>query len=410
MTDSREPAHGGGASSAQPPLLFQPITLRGIVARNRIMVSPMCQYASVDGAPVDWHLAHLGRLAIGGAGIVCYEETAVEARGRKTYDCAGIWANDQVAQFRRVAALLRSLGAVPGMQLGHSGAKASSCGAMQDWRPLTEEDGRDGRPPWQPISASAVPTGKGRPVPSAMDQGDIRTVIAAWCDAARRSLDAGFDLLEIHGAHGYLIHQFLSPLTNQRTDSYGGDREGRMRFALELTEAVRAVWPKDRPLFFRVSCVDGRGGLWGLDDSVHLARALKHRGVDAIDCSSGGLSGPSGMPVVPRVPGYQVPFASRIRQEAAIKTVAVGMITEARQAEEILQQGQADIVALARELLFNGDWPAHAAQALGVDGFFDLFPPSYAYRLKRREQVKSLDINKVGVQIPKSVSDFIDAN
>ncbi|MSO92463.1 MAG: NADH:flavin oxidoreductase/NADH oxidase [Rhodospirillales bacterium] len=392
------------------PLLFQPITLRGVVAKNRIMASPMCQYLSVDGSPTDWHVAHLGRLAIGGAGIVCCEETAVEARGRKTYHCAGIWSGDHIPKYRRIADLLRSLGAVPAIQLGHSGAKASSHGAMQGWTPLTEEDAKQGCPPWQGLSASAVSSSPGRPLPKAMDADDIRAVVRAWRDAAGRALDAGFDVLEIHGAHGYLIHQFLSPVTNRRTDAYGGDRAGRMRLAIEIAEAIRTVWPADRPLFFRISCVDGPGGIWDVADTICLAGELKERGVDAIDCSSGGISGPSTMGVVPRVPGYQVPYASRVRKGAGIKTVAVGMITEGRQAEDILQRGDADIVALARELLRNGDWPANAARELGVPDHYNLYPEGYAYRLRRLEEVKSLDLNKYGGQIPLSVSEFIDAN
>lgn len=391
------------------PLLFQPIKLRGIVAKNRIMASPMCQYLSEDGGPTDWHVAHLGRLAIGGAGIVFCEETAVEARGRKTYHCSGIWADTHIAQFRRITALLKSLGAVPGMQLGHSGARASSHGAMQGWKPLTPEDAKQGLAPWQGLSASAV-ANPGRPLPKAMDRDDIQTVLGAWRDATRRSLDAGFDMLEIHGAHGYLIHQFLSPVTNRRTDAYGGDRSGRMRLALEIAEAVRGAWPEDQPLFFRVSCVDGPGGLWDINDTIALAKELKERGIDAIDCSSGGISGTSAMGVVPRVPGYQVPYASRVRKGAGIKTIAVGMITEGRQAEDILQRGDADIVALARELLRNGDWPAHAAHALGVADHFDVYPEGYAYRLKRLDEVKGLDLNKYGGKIPLSVSEFIDAN
>lgn len=391
-------------------LLFAPITMRGVTARNRIMASPMCQYASRDGSPVDWHLAHLGRLAIGGAGIVCYEETAVEARGRKTYGCAGLWRNDQIVEYRRLADLIRSLGAVPAMQLGHSGAKASSHDATQGWRPLNESDAVHGMSPWEPVSASAVSTAEGRPVAHSLSVDEIKRTLDVWKEATRRSLEAGFDILEIHGAHGYLIHQFLSPLTNLRTDGYGGSRDGRMRFALEIAESVRSIWPQDKPVFFRVSCVDGRGGVWNLDDTVVLAQALKERGIDVIDCSSGGLSGPTDMPVVPRTPGYHVPFSERVRHEAGVMTVTAGLITTPRQAEEILRSGKADIVGMARTLLEDGDWPFNAARELGVEDPYRFLPAQYGFRLRRRDDVSRLDINRLDKTLPRHVSDFIDAN
>lgn len=400
------------ASSNSPamPLLFQPLTIRGVTARNRIMASPMCQYSSQEGSPVDWHLAHLGRLAIGGAGIVCYEETAVEARGRKTYGCAGLWRDEQISEYRRVTDLIRSVGAVPAIQLGHSGAKASSHDATQGWRPLTEADAASGRAPWVPVSASPVPTAEGRPVPHELSTDEVKTMIGVWGEAARRALDAGFDIAEIHGAHGYLIHQFLSPLTNRRNDAYGGSLVGRMRFALEVAETIRTIWPQDKPIFFRVSCVDGRGGIWNLDDTVALAEALRERGIDAVDCSSGGLSGPTDMPVVPRVPGYHVAFSERIRREAGVMTIAVGMITEPRQAEEILRSGKADLIGMARTLLEDGDWPFNAARELGVEDPYRYLPGQYGYRLRRRDEVSRLDINRLDRDVPRHVSDFIDAN
>jgi 2,4-dienoyl-CoA reductase-like NADH-dependent reductase (Old Yellow Enzyme family) len=378
------------------PMLFTPVALRGVVARNRVVVSPMCQYVSQDGAPTDWHLVHLGRLALGGPGIVFGEETAVEARGRKTHHCAGIWKNEHIQAYRRITDFLRRYSAVPAIQLGHSGRKASSHGAIRDWAPLAAEDAAKGLPPWTGLAPSPLPPGPGWPTPREMDAGDIATVIAAWREATVRALDAGFDIVEIHGAHGYLVHQFLSPVTNRRTDAYGGSRENRMRFALEVTEAVRRVWPEDKPLFFRVSAVDGKGGLWDIDDTVALARALKERGVDVIDCSSGGITGSSPMPVVRRIPGYQVGFAERIRREANIPTMAVGLITTAYQAEEILASGRADLVALARELLWNPNWPVQAARQLGVDDAYDLLPPEYAHRLRRRDEVARLPLNQTG--------------
>jgi len=378
---------------AVTPLLFSPIRLRSVLIRNRIVVSPMCQYASVDGAPTTWHLVHLGRLAIGGAGAVFCEETAVEARGRKTYTCAGIWSDKHVPEYRRITDFIKTQGAVPAIQLGHSGRKASSHGANRDWTPLTKADAADGLLPWTGVAPSAIPASEGSHVPKAMDTDDIKIVLRAWHDAALRSLDAGFDICEIHGAHGYLIHQFLSPITNQRTDGYGGSREGRMRLALEIAETVREAWPSDRPLFFRVSAVDGPGGSWDIEDTVALARALALRGVDVIDCSSGGITGNSTMPVVRRVPGYQVGFAERVRRDAHVKTVAVGLITKGTQAEAILRSEQADLIALARELLWNPNWPAHTALELGLDDPYGLLPKEYAHRLRRREEVSRLPIN-----------------
>ncbi len=366
-------------------LLFRPIRLRGVTARNRIVVSPMCQYASDDGTPTDWHLAHLVRFAIGGAGIVFCEETAVEARGRKTYRCAGLWDDRQIPTYRRITALLKSLEAVPAIQLGHSGRKGSCHDAMHDWAPLTERDARDGCPPWTTLAPSALPGEPGRPLPHAMDKGDIDTVITAFAEAARRAAEADFEICEIHGAHGYLIHQFLSPIANQRDDDYGGSRDNRMRFALDVARAVRAAWPDDKPLFYRASCIDGPGGVWDLDDTVALARALKDCGVDVIDCSSGGFHGDSAMPPLVRLPGYQVGFAETIRRDADIATMAVGLITEAQQAETILRHGQADLIAMARELMARADWPVDAARELGMGNHLDLYPPAYRHRLKQRD-------------------------
>lgn len=394
-------------TQAQLPLLFQPLTIGAVTMRNRIMVSPMCQYISVDGMPIDWHMAHLGHFAMGGAGIVFYEETAIEDRGRKTYGCAGIWRDDQIASFRRITDLLKSLGSVPAMQLGHAGGKASTGDIMEGFRHLTEEDAKSGRPPWIAIAPSAVEVDPGHPLPKAMDVADIRSVQKNWREATLRSLDAGFDIMEIHGAHGYLIHEFLSPVTNHRTDGYGGSRQNRMRFALEITEIVRDVWPKDKPLFFRVSCIDGKGGLWGLEDTIALARELKMRGVDVIDCSSGGINGTSTMGIIPRRPGYHVPYASAVRREAGVMTAAVGLITEAEQAEAILEEGHADIVAIARELLANSHWPVEAARKLGVSDSYELYPGSYSYRLRRRDRERSHPINQPGAKLPTGTDTFV---
>ncbi len=372
------------------PLLLEPIALRGVTARNRIVVSPMSQYAAVDAAPTDWHLVHLGKFAMGGAGIVFVEETAVEERARKTYHCPGIYNDAQAKAWRRVTDFLRSQGALSAMQLGHAGRKVATKAPWEGFAPLTAEDAVHGEPPWQGIAPSPIAFKPGAMIPREMDRDDIRQVIASHVEASRRTLDAGFDICEVHGAHGYIIQQFLSPITNQRTDGYGGDLAGRMRFALELIEAVRATWPKDRPLFFRASCVDGKGGAWDIDDTVALARELKQRGVDVIDCSSGGIEGPLTLAVVPRVPGYHVPFAEQIRREAGVPTMAVGLITDPVQAEGYLAEGRCDLIALARELMWNPNWPVHAAQALGSGDPLALLPPSYAWWLRRREEVRTL--------------------
>ncbi len=367
---------------AESPLLFQPITMRGITARNRIVSSPMCQYASEDGGPEEWQLVNFGRFAMGGCGIVFTEETAVEARGRKTHHCAGIYKDSHVPAYRRITDFIRAQGAVPAIQLGHCGRRASQHGPLKDRALLTEAER-----PWQGISPSPLPPTPGGAIPREMDMSDIRATLTAWREAVQRSVDAGYDICEIHGAHGYLIHQFLSPLSNLRRDAYGGDLEGRMRYALEVTEAVRAVWPQDRPLWFRVSAVEGPGGVWGIEETLALARALKERGVDMIDCSSGGiaLGGGGGLSAVPRVPGFQAGYAGEIRHETGMPTVAVGMIREPRHAEQLLRDGHADLIALARGLMDNPNWPLHAARELGVADPLALVHPREAQRLRQLE-------------------------
>ncbi len=389
------------------PLLFTPITLRGVTARNRVVVSPMCQYHSDDGGPTDWQFMHLGRLAAGGAGIIFGEETAVEARGRKTYLCAGIYDDKHIAAYRRITDFIREQGAVPAIQLGHSGRKASCHAATKDWAPLTDADAADGLPPWQGLAPSALDQLPRRFLPKAMDGDDIKAVLDAYRESCRRSIDTGYDIVEIHGAHGYLIHQFLSPVSNQRDDSYGGDRAGRMRFALEVAEVVRDAWPKDRPVFYRVSAVDGEGGLWDLEETVELSKVLKNIDIDLIDCSSVGISGDSEMPMVPRLPGYQVGFSERVRRDVDIMTIAVGGITEARQAEDILQAGQADLVALAREFLWHTDWTAHAAQDQGIEDPFGQMPHEYAYTLRQREAAKTMPINQGGAETQAAIKSLL---
>lgn len=393
---SRDHAQPNAPISPPSPLLFTPLQLRGVQLRNRIVASPMCQYQSVDGAPGEWQMVNFGKYAVGGAAVVFGEETAIEADGRKTHACAGLWNAQQVTAFRRQNDFIHSQGAIAAVQLGHSGGKGACHGAQQDWAPLTPDSAPAGQPPWTCLVPSLPSARTPWPQLREMDASDIRRHLGLWREAAQRALDAGYRILEVHGAHGYLIHQFLSPVTNQRQDGYGGSLEGRMRLALEITETVRAAWPAELPLFFRLSAVDGRGGQWGLADSVALARELKLRGVDVVDCSSGGISGNSAMPIVRRVPGYQVPFAEAVRQEAGIASMAVGLITQADQAEAILQAGQADLIAIARELIWNPNWPVHAAvEMLGQDAYA-LLPPEQAHRLVRRETVAALPINQWG--------------
>jgi 2,4-dienoyl-CoA reductase-like NADH-dependent reductase (Old Yellow Enzyme family) len=376
------------------PKLFQPFTLKGVTARNHIVVSPMCQYKSLHGSPTDWHIVHMGRYAIGGAGIVFYEETAVEDRGRKTHKCAALYRDDQIAEYLRITRFVKQFGGVPAIQIGHSGARAS------ERDPLSNREALNGGEAWQSISSSAVTPIEGKPPPRAMEQGDINEVVQAFADATRRALEAGFDILEIHGAHGFLIHQFLSPVINRRNDAYGGDLKGRMRFALEITEAVRAVWPKDKPLFFRVSAIDGKGGLWTLRDTIALTKELNALGVDVIDCSSGGLTGSSTMRAVPRIPGYHVPYAKAVKEATGMLTMAPGLVTDPHQAEALLQQGRVDLIAMARELMYSSDWPAHAARALNVPNYLELFPPEFTQRLKAREQQVTMPENQPGAITP----------
>ena len=385
--------------NAQPlPLLFTPLTLGDVTLRNRVVVSPMCQYASErDGGPTDYHLVHLGQFAMGGAGLVFCEETAVEQRGRKSYHCAGIYNEWHLTNYRRVNDFIRAHGAVPAIQLGHGGRKGSGRPPWDGYRALTAADAAIDEAPWTTISSSASPASDTAPVPHALTRAEIAEAVSHWREAALRALDAAYDVVEIHAAHGYLIHQFLSPLVNQRNDSYGGDLQGRMRFCLEVIEAVRAVWPKQKPVFLRLSAVDGSGAAWTLKDTVTLAREAKERGVSVITTSSGGIGGAGTATLVPRVPGYHVAFSRRVREEAAIKTIAVGLITEAHHAEQILQNGEADLIALAREFLWNPHWPAHAARELGVANYFDLLPRTYAWWLKRRDEIR--DVTRTATHI-----------
>lgn len=339
-------------------MLFTPLALRDVTLRNRIAASPMCQYSAVDGVPNDWHFVHLGGLATGGAGLVIAEATAVTPEGRISPQCTGLWNDTQLEAWTRITAFMRAQGTVAGIQLGHAGRKGST---RRPW----EGSGSVPSGGWTPVAPSAVAFSANYPMPVALDAAGIAGVITAFRDAARRALAAGFQLIELHGAHGYLLHEFLSPLANHRTDAYGGPFAHRTRLMLEVVAAVREVWPEHLPLLVRLSATDWVEGGWSVDETVELARLLRTRGVDLIDTSSGGLSPEQHIPVGP---GYQVPFARRVRHEAGIATGAVGLITEPAQAEAIVRDGDADLVVMARELLRNPRWPLAAARALGVDG------------------------------------------
>lgn len=375
----------------ETPKLFTPFTSREVTLRNRIVISPMATYSAIDGLANDWHLAHLGRLSLGGAGMVMVEATAVTETGRITNGDVGLWSDAHVAALKRITDFMRSQKVVPAIQLAHSGRKGSMQRPWHGNGPLTPADIARGDKAWQPVGPTDEPLGDGWAVPKAMSADDIKAMVQAWVDAARRAVDAGFDVVEIHNAHGYLVHQFLSPLSNTRNDSYGGDLEGRMRFPLELAEAIRDAWPQDKPVFLRVSAVDGIDHGWSIEDTVIYARELKARGIDLIDCSSGGLRGSATAARVKRTYGYQVPFAEKVREEAGMPTMAVGLILDPYHAESILQNEQADLIAIGREALVNPSWPQMAEVALGrpmMDALDD-WPEQYGWWLKHRE--RSLD-------------------
>jgi 2,4-dienoyl-CoA reductase-like NADH-dependent reductase (Old Yellow Enzyme family) len=338
--------------------VFTELKIREIIFRNRMVVSPMCQYSSTDGFADDWHLVHLGSRAVGGAAIVFTEASAVLPAGRISPQDLGIWKDEHIEPLARITRFVRKQGAIAAMQLAHAGRKGST---HRPWEKLhgaipVSEDG------WHPVAPSAVAFSDTYPMPSALDESAIRTTIAGFADAARRALDAGFQVVEIHGAHGYLIHEFLSPLSNKRTDQYGGSFENRTRFLREVVSSVRRGWPERLPLFLRISATDWTEGGWDLAQSVELAKQVGPLGVDLIDCSSGGNVASA---TIPLRPGYQVPFAQEIRQKTGILTGAVGMITSREQAEAILNEGQADLVFMAREFLRQPYWPLEAARQAG---------------------------------------------
>jgi 2,4-dienoyl-CoA reductase-like NADH-dependent reductase (Old Yellow Enzyme family) len=340
--------------------LFAPLKIRGIELKNRIVVSPMCEYSSVDGFANDWHLVHLGSRAVGGAGLIITEATAVSPEGRITPDDLGLWKDEHIDKLKQIVTFIESQGSIAGVQLAHAGRKASTTSPWKGGKALPTDDAQA----WQTVAPSAIPFHEGEPSPLALDKAGIEKVINDFAAATKRSISVGFKVIEIHAAHGYLLNEFLSPLSNKRDDEYGGSFENRIRILIEVTESIRKVWPEDLPLFVRISATDWTEGGWTGEDSVRLAEVLKTKGVDLIDCSTGGNVPHAKINVGP---GYQVPYAEAIKKQTGILTGSVGMITTAEQAEEIVASGKADVIILARQLLRDPYFALHAAKALDVD-------------------------------------------
>jgi len=362
------------------PLLFRPLVVRGVTFPNRVVISPMCLYSAVDGKVNDFHFVHMSKFAVGGAGLIFLEATAVTRAGRITHFDTGLYDDDQMPELRRIADFVAAQGAVPAIQLSHAGRKSS---AELPWEGGASLYVQHPNEAWETVGPSAVPA-EGWPLPRPMSLADIAGNVQAWAAAARRAVACGFRAIELHGAHGYLIHQFLSPLANTRNDRYGGDLAGRARFAVEVTRAVRGAIGPEIPLFFRISAVDGSGtDAWTMDDTCELVALLAEAGVDVFDCSSGGMTSPTPTRAVPRGYGFQVPLASEIRTRTKRPVMAVGLILEAEQAEAVLFEGHADLVAVAREALFNPNWALHARHRL--EGGYAGWPSQYRPWLEKRD-------------------------
>ncbi|NNM75273.1 NADH:flavin oxidoreductase/NADH oxidase [Enterovirga sp. DB1703] len=384
-------------------MLFSRYQLRGVTFPNRIVIAPMQMYMTApDGLLTDWHFQHLAKFAVGGAGTVMTEALIVDPVGRNTYGDAGIWSDDHIPPLARLADFLHRQGAVAAAQLHHAGPKSSRQRPWEGLGPLGDKEALRGEKPWQPVSSTDSASVAGWHRPRAMTKDEIRKLVEDYGAGARRVDRAGYDVLDIHAAHGYLIHSFLSPVANKREDEYGGDIWGRMRLALEIAESVRANWPAGKPIFFRISCVDWRRDLddrtdgWTIEDSFVLARELHKRGIDLIDCSSGGIRAENSLMDYAKKRqklqrGFQVPHAEAIRRETGIPTMAVGVILDGPQAEAILQKGQADLIAIGREALTDPHWALHAAQALGIDPQWQKWPPSYGWWLELRERIGIAD-------------------
>jgi 2,4-dienoyl-CoA reductase-like NADH-dependent reductase (Old Yellow Enzyme family) len=376
---------GANGGAGARPKLFQPLRLRGLTLKNRLVVPPMVHYRCDPGHTCGtFHLVHLGRYALGGFGLVVVEATAVEEVGLINENDLGIWNEAQASSFGPLIEFMHRQDTAIGIQLAHGGRKSSSQTAMQGMGPLTEENLKAGAKLWQPVGPTAEPVAPGWLTPRQLTTAECRAMPATWANAARNAVKAGFDLIEVHMAHGYLLASFLSPVSNTRNDEYGGDRAGRMRLPLEIVEAVRREMPDSMPLFVRVSSVDGTVEGWNMDDTVALAHELKARGVDVIDCSSGGIAGAATAAQVTRSLGFQVPFAERVRREAGIPTMAVGLILEAQQAEAILENGQADLIAVGRQSQYNPNLAHHWAHDLGINSRFEDWTPEYGWWLEKR--------------------------
>ncbi len=375
--------------------LFSPFTLRDVTFKNRIAVSPMSQYRAIDGVANDWHMVHLGRFALGGAGLVYAEATAVERDGRRTHGDLGLWDDAQIDPLRPITAFLAKEGAIPGVQLGHAGRKASERRPWHGETPVDAEDFAErGEAPWPACAPSAIPYADGWPAPDEMSEADILRVIQSFGEAAARAYEAGFQVIEVYAAHGFLVHQFLSPLANHRTDKWGGSVENRNRFAVEVARAIRAHWPERYPLAFRLSATDWVDGGIEAEDAVVTATALKAAGVDMIDCSTGGIGGKDRPRRMVIEEGFQVPFADQVRREAEIATMAVGFLWGAERCEEVVATCQADMIALARELLDDPNWPLHAAATLGADESHNLWPVEAGWWLMKRDRL----LQKLGIR------------
>lgn len=380
-------ASRGTTPASDAPPLFSAIEIAGLTLKNRLVLSPMCTYSAHGGMVDDFHLAHMAKFAMGGFGLVVTEATAVTRDGRITHGDLGIWQDEQVPGLRRITDLIHALGAKAGIQLAHAGRKASMQRPWDGNGPLDHRDVARGERAWEIVGPSTEPMEPGWLSPRALSPPELTALVERWRLAAVRAEAAGFDVIEIHAAHGYLLHQFLSPLANSRSDHYGGTLDNRMRLSLEVAAAVRQAWPARKPLFFRVSATDAAEGGWSLEDTVVLAKALHAIGVDVVDCSSGGVAAPQASTGLPRSLGFQVPLARRVKEEACIATMAVGLIVDAHQANDIVASGAADLVAIGRAALHDPHWPLHAHEQLVPAGGYATWPQPYGWWLERRKKV-----------------------
>ena len=373
--------------------LFEPLTIRGVTLKNRICVSPMSQYKAIDGYANDWHSAHLSRFALGGCGLVFCEATAISPEARRTHGNLGLWEDAQTSNLKKINDFIRQQGAIPGVQLAHAGRKASERRPWHGETPVDDEDVRlRGEAPWQALAPTTEPYGEQWPTPKKMSESDIRKVIDDFAAAAARAERAGFDAIEVYAAHGFLLHQFYSPLCNTRDDEWGGSFANRIRLSIEVAKSIRRYWPSEKPLFFRLSATEWLDNGWQPEDSVALSMALKNAGVDVIDCSSGGIGGNTPTPRFPLGPAFQAHLAKAVREGADIASMAVGLIWEAKVAEGIIASGQADLVAVGRELLNDPNWALHAAQQLKADSDYKLWDDAMGWWLKKRQRL----FNKLG--------------